>query len=211
MIRQGLGPSCPERLLDDRRARRQCHARWHAAPAGPRGLGRGRRARRHPRPCSQATRRARWGCWSSTRPRPQEGRQDRRGCSQHTGTCGRVENAQVMVLLAYATPVGHGVIDRELYLPRRWIQDPACIRAVGVTEVPQQACGRSWRPGVGYVLAVGRDHRVRSGGVIAGPGSWQPPRPIGRGGRSRLAGATRASGCTTGCFGAWTTSPTTHP
>jgi SRSO17 transposase len=37
---------------------------------------------------------------------------------QYTGTAGRVENAQVVVLLVYASPAGHAVIDRELYLPR---------------------------------------------------------------------------------------------
>src|SRR4029453_18555298 len=37
---------------------------------------------------------------------------------QYTGTAGKVDNAQVAVYLAYATTAGHGVIDRELYLPR---------------------------------------------------------------------------------------------
>jgi SRSO17 transposase len=37
---------------------------------------------------------------------------------QYTGTAGRVENAQVAVYLVYASPRGHGIIDRELYLPR---------------------------------------------------------------------------------------------
>jgi SRSO17 transposase len=43
---------------------------------------------------------------------------------QYTGTGGRVENAQVAVYLVYATDAGHGVIDRELYLPRSWTCDP---------------------------------------------------------------------------------------
>jgi SRSO17 transposase len=37
---------------------------------------------------------------------------------QYTGTAGKVDNAQVAVYLAYATPAGHGVVDRELYLPQ---------------------------------------------------------------------------------------------
>ena len=37
---------------------------------------------------------------------------------QYTGTAGRVENAQVAVYLVYASDAGHGVIDRELYLPK---------------------------------------------------------------------------------------------
>jgi SRSO17 transposase len=49
-----------------------------------------------------------------------------------TGTAGRVENAQVVVLLVYAGPAGHAVIDRELYLPRSWARDPERLRAAGV-------------------------------------------------------------------------------
>jgi SRSO17 transposase len=33
---------------------------------------------------------------------------------QDTGTAGKIDNAQVAVDLAYATPAGHGVIDRAL-------------------------------------------------------------------------------------------------
>ena len=43
---------------------------------------------------------------------------------QYTGTTGRTENAQVTVWLIYATTAGHGLIDRALYLPRRWADDP---------------------------------------------------------------------------------------
>jgi SRSO17 transposase len=51
---------------------------------------------------------------------------------QYTGTAGKVDNAQVAVYLAYATTAGHGVIDRELYLPQGWLADPARCRAAGV-------------------------------------------------------------------------------
>jgi SRSO17 transposase len=53
---------------------------------------------------------------------------------QYTGTAGRVENAQVAVYLVYATDAGHAVVDRELYLPRSWTDDPARCRAVGVPD-----------------------------------------------------------------------------
>lgn len=43
---------------------------------------------------------------------------------QYTGTAGRIENAQVAVYLAYAAPTGHALIDRALYLPKSWIDDP---------------------------------------------------------------------------------------
>jgi SRSO17 transposase len=42
---------------------------------------------------------------------------------QYSGTAGRVENCQVGVFLAYATPAGRTLVDRELYLPKGWAQD----------------------------------------------------------------------------------------
>jgi SRSO17 transposase len=53
---------------------------------------------------------------------------------QYTGTAGRIENAQVAVYLVYATDAGHAMVDRELYLPRSWTDDPARCRAVGVPD-----------------------------------------------------------------------------
>jgi SRSO17 transposase len=53
---------------------------------------------------------------------------------QYTGTAGKVDNAQVAVYLAYATAAGHGVIDRELYLPQGWLADRARCRAAGVPD-----------------------------------------------------------------------------
>ena len=53
---------------------------------------------------------------------------------QYTGTAGKVDNAQVAVYLAYATAAGHGVIDRELYLPQGWTGDPARRLAAGVPD-----------------------------------------------------------------------------
>jgi SRSO17 transposase len=53
---------------------------------------------------------------------------------QYTGTAGKVDNAQVAGYLTYATTAGHGVIDRELYLPQGWIDDPARCHAAGVPD-----------------------------------------------------------------------------
>jgi DDE superfamily endonuclease len=65
---------------------------------------------------------------------------------QYTGTAGKVENAQVAVYLTYVAAAGHAVIDRELYVPRGWIADPARPAGVGVPEQarfatkPELAC-----------------------------------------------------------------------
>ena len=49
---------------------------------------------------------------------------------QYSGTAGRVENCQLGVFLAYASPVGRALIDAELYLPRSWAEDrPRCTEA----------------------------------------------------------------------------------
>ena len=42
---------------------------------------------------------------------------------QYSGTAGRVENCQLGVFLAYASPQGRTLIDRELYLPTKWCDD----------------------------------------------------------------------------------------
>ena len=51
---------------------------------------------------------------------------------QYTGTAGRIENAQVAVFLTYAARRGHALIDRSLYLPRCWTDDPDRCAAAGV-------------------------------------------------------------------------------
>jgi SRSO17 transposase len=44
---------------------------------------------------------------------------------QYCGVTGRVQNCQVGVFLSYVTAQGHGLIDRELYLPHEWCADSA--------------------------------------------------------------------------------------
>jgi SRSO17 transposase len=51
---------------------------------------------------------------------------------QYSGTAGRVENCQVAVFLSYAAAAGHALIDRELYLPRSWTDDPSRCAAAGI-------------------------------------------------------------------------------
>ena len=53
---------------------------------------------------------------------------------QYTGTAGRIENAQVAVYLTYAAARGHTLIDRELYLPQSWTNDPDRCAAAGVPD-----------------------------------------------------------------------------
>ena len=51
---------------------------------------------------------------------------------QHCGATGQTENCQVLPMLSYASVRGHAFIDRALYLPRRWTDDPQRCAAAGV-------------------------------------------------------------------------------
>jgi SRSO17 transposase len=53
---------------------------------------------------------------------------------QYSGTAGRIENCQIGVFLGYAGRHGHALIDRVLYLPEAWANDPARRGAAGVPE-----------------------------------------------------------------------------
>lgn len=43
---------------------------------------------------------------------------------QYSGTAGRIENCQIGVFASYASRWGHALIDRQLYLPKAWANDP---------------------------------------------------------------------------------------
>lgn len=53
---------------------------------------------------------------------------------QHCSLTGRLENCQVGVFLAYITPHGHSLIDRRLYLPQSWCNDPDKRGKAGVPK-----------------------------------------------------------------------------
>jgi SRSO17 transposase len=53
---------------------------------------------------------------------------------QYSGTAGRIENSQIGVFLAYKTSKGHTLIDRELYLPKSWIEDRKRCNEAGIPK-----------------------------------------------------------------------------
>ena len=53
---------------------------------------------------------------------------------QYSGTAGATANCQVGVFLAYASAEGAAFIDRALYLPREWTDDPTRRAEAGVPE-----------------------------------------------------------------------------
>src|SRR6266480_1024659 len=76
---------------------------------------------------------------------------------QYSGTAGRRENSQMGVFLLYSSAKGHAFIDRALYLPEEWTQDPVRCREAGVPEsvsfgtkgeLAQQMLARAFAAGV---------------------------------------------------------------
>jgi len=51
---------------------------------------------------------------------------------QYSGTAGRRENQQVGVFLAYASERGCALIDRELYVPQEWFDEPSRCQHAGI-------------------------------------------------------------------------------
>ena len=62
-------------------------------------------------------------------------KQSRASCGvarQYTGSAGKITNCQIGVFAAYASRHGHAFIDRALYLPKSWADDPARLAAAHV-------------------------------------------------------------------------------
>jgi SRSO17 transposase len=65
-------------------------------------------------------------------------KQGKRSCGvarQYTGSAGKITNCQIGVFAAYVSGRGHAFIDRALYLPKAWADDPARRAAA---HVPQE-------------------------------------------------------------------------
>lgn len=94
---------------------------------------------------------------------------------QYSGTAGRIENCQIGVFLAYATPHGRTFLDRELYLPKEWANDAERRAAAGVPadvpfrtkpELARAMLERAFQAGVPAAWVTGdevygRDRRLR--------------------------------------------------
>ena len=64
-------------------------------------------------------------------------KQGRASCGvgrQYTGSAGKITNCQIGVFAAYVSGKGHAFIDRALYLPKAWTDDPARRAAAHVPE-----------------------------------------------------------------------------
>jgi SRSO17 transposase len=94
---------------------------------------------------------------------------------QYTGTVGDTANAQVGVFLAYASEKGAAFVDRALYLPRGWTDDPercheagipATVRFATKLTLAQRMLARAFAAGIPATWvtadsAYGRAHAFR--------------------------------------------------
>jgi SRSO17 transposase len=58
---------------------------------------------------------------------------------QYTGSAGKITNCQIGVFAAYVSRHGHALIDRALYLPKVWANDPARRAAAHIPEAVEFA------------------------------------------------------------------------
>ena len=64
-------------------------------------------------------------------------KQGRASCGvgrQYTGSAGKITNCQIGVFAAYVSRHGHAFIDRTLYLPKAWTDNPARLAAAHVPD-----------------------------------------------------------------------------
>ena len=89
---------------------------------------------------------------------------------QYTGTAGDTVNCQVGVFLAYSSEKGAAFLDRALYLPRAWTDDPATKgrgRRSRGDRLPQQ--GRAGRGDAAAGLRGRGSRQVGARGFVLRP------------------------------------------
>src|SRR5918912_1941207 len=67
---------------------------------------------------------------------------------QYTGSAGKITNCQISVFAAYVSDRGHAFVDRRLYLPKGWTDQPDRLRAA---HVPDAVCFAT-KPAIGVAM-----------------------------------------------------------
>lgn len=63
---------------------------------------------------------------------PKQGKKSAGVARQYCGALGKVANCQAGVFLAYSSPRGRALVDKRLFLPKEWTNDPVRCAAAGV-------------------------------------------------------------------------------
>ena len=121
---------------------------------------------------------------------------------QYTGSAGKVTDCQVGVFAAYASRHGHAFVDRALYLPKAWADDPARRASAhvppeaGFATKPRLA-GRMIERAIAAGVPFAWVAADSVGACPADPGAWARS-------RRRCAGPARGT-----CSGSTPRSPST--
>src|SRR5438067_5384874 len=96
---------------------------------------------------------------------------------QYTGSAGKITNCQIGVFAAYVSRHGHAFIDRALYLPKEWTDDPDRLEAA---YVPPDA-GFATKPKlatrmIARALAAIMHHAEGFAGLSGGAVRWRSVR-----------------------------------
>lgn len=93
---------------------------------------------------------------------------------QYSGTAGRIENCQIGVFLAYASPRGRAFLDRTLYLPKAWVEEAARREEAGIPpevtfatkgELARVMLARAFTAGVPAAWVTGDEIYGNDGGL----------------------------------------------
>jgi SRSO17 transposase len=68
---------------------------------------------------------------------PKQGTKSVGVAPQYCGALGKIANCQVGVFLAHVGPRGRALVDKRLYLPKTWTNDPARCEAAGIPKEQQ--------------------------------------------------------------------------
>ncbi len=110
---------------------------------------------------------------------------------QYTGSAGKITNCQIGVFASYVSRHGHAFIDRALYLPKAWADDPARLRAtyvpsdVGFATKPRLAAGM-----IGRAITASVPFRWVAGDTVYGVGEIE--QALRRAGKGYVLGVAAA-------------------
>ena len=116
---------------------------------------------------------------------------------QYTGSAGKITNCQIGVFASYVSRHGHAFIDRALYLPKGWTDDPARLRAtyvpsdLGFSTKPQLAARM-----IGRAIATSVPFRWVAGDTVYGVGEIE--QDLRQAGKGYVLGVNAAH-----WFGSW--------
>src|SRR6202044_1137424 len=110
---------------------------------------------------------------------------------QYTGSAGKITNCQIGVFASYVSRHGHAFIDRALYLPKQWTDDPTRLKAAyvppdaGFATKPKLAMGM-----IARAIAASVPFKWVAGDTVYGVGDIE--QQLRRAGKGYVLGASSA-------------------